>query len=387
MFKKICVVTGSRCEYGLLYWLMKEMQADPSITLQIIATGMHLSHEFGLTYKKILEDGFHIDQKVEMLLSSDSAVGIAKSIGLGVIGFADAYQQLEPDLVVLLGDRFESLAAAQSAFIAKIPIAHIHGGELTMGAYDDGIRHCITKMSHLHFVATQAYRERVIQLGEHPDFVYHVGACVLDSLNGLTYLSKSALEDLLKIKFNQRNVVVTYHPQTLSHQTSEQEISQVLAALVTLDNTNIIFTKGNSDSHGRIINDMIDEFCAKNATHAKAFMDLGHQNYLSLLKVVDMAIGNSSSGIIEAPYCQIPTINIGDRQKGRVRAASVIDCCCETNAIIKAIEKGFSDEHQQRTATMQLPYGKGNVAKQILSTIKNLNVAELIQKQFYDMKV
>lgn len=387
MVKKICIVTGSRCEYGLLYWLLKAVKQDKALQLQIIATGMHLSHEFGLTYKKILEDGFLIDEKVEMLLSSDTSVGITKSIGLGVIGFADAYARLNPDMVIVLGDRFETLAAAQAAFIARIPLAHIHGGELTLGAYDDGIRHSVTKMSQLHFVATDAYRQRVIQLGEHPDNVFHVGAMVLDSISNLSLLSKTQLAELLGISFKKRNVVVTFHPETLEKTSPKQAFQELLAALSKLEDTLFIFTKGNADTDGRIINDLIDEFCKQNPEKAKAFVELGHVNYLSLLNVVDMAIGNSSSGVIEVPYFKIPTINIGDRQKGRFRPASVIDCVANAQAISDAIAQGFSSQFNDVINKMTLPHGEGKIAQHIIEIIKNKDLHALIKKEFYDLPV
>ncbi len=386
MVRKICIVTGSRSEYGLLFWLLKAIKADPAFQLQLIATASHLSHEFGLTYKRILEDGFHIDEKIELLLSSDTAVGITKSIGLGVIGFADAYSRLKPDLVILLGDRFETLAAAQAAFIAKIPIAHIHGGELSEGAYDDGIRHSVTKMSHLHFVASNEYRQRVIQLGEDPSRVFHVGAMVLDSIQHLELLDKQTLESLLNIQFRQSNFVITFHPETLSERSPKEDLNELLLALSHIENATFIFTKGNPDSDGRIINDIIDEFC-RNNKNAKAFIELGHRNYLSLLNIVDMAIGNSSSGIIEVPYFKIPTVNIGDRQKGRIRSDSIIDCAATRQSIASAIHQGLSQDFQSKIKSMSLPYGEGNIAQKIVNILKKHDLKQVIKKQFYDLKV
>jgi UDP-N-acetylglucosamine 2-epimerase (non-hydrolysing)/GDP/UDP-N,N'-diacetylbacillosamine 2-epimerase (hydrolysing) len=385
MHKKICIVTGSRCEYGLLYWLMKEVKSDPTLTLQLIATGMHLSPEFGLTYKKIMEDGFIIDEKVEMLLSSDTAVGITKSIGLGVIGFADAFARLKPDMVVLLGDRFETLAAAQAAFIAKIPIAHIHGGELTLGAYDDGIRHSVTKMSHLHFVATPTYRDRVIQLGEASSNVFHVGAMVLDSISQLSLLNKCELEKKLEITFKQFIFAVTYHPETLGESAVRDDFGELLKALAHFQDSTFIFTKGNADSDGRVINEMIDDFCAQHPQSSKAFVQLGHHHYLSLLSVADVCVGNSSSGIIEVPYFKIPTVNIGDRQKGRVRPLSVLDCQANDKSITNCIQKALSKEFHQKISNMDLPYGEGPVAKKIVDVIKKTDLTHLVRKNFCDM--
>ncbi|MBI2791857.1 MAG: UDP-N-acetylglucosamine 2-epimerase (hydrolyzing) [Gammaproteobacteria bacterium] len=386
MHKKICIVTGSRSEYGLLHWLMKEVKSEPTMTLQLIATGMHLSHEFGLTYKKIMEDGFIIDEKIEMLLSSDTAVGITKSIGLGVIGFADAYARLKPDMVILLGDRFETLAAAQAAFIAKIPIAHIHGGELSLGAYDDGIRHSVTKMSHLHFVATPSYRDRVIQLGEDPENVYHVGAMVIDSISQLSLLKRAELEKKLDLTFRKLIFAVTFHPETLGKGSPREEFGELLKALSYFQDTTFIFTKGNADSDGRVINDMIDDFCKDNPHSSKAFLQLGHHHYLSLLSIADVCVGNSSSGIIEVPYFNIPTVNIGDRQKGRVRPISVLDCQANEASITACIQKALSKEFRQEIFNMQHPYGEGPVAKKIVSIIKKSDFTNLIRKNFCDLK-
>jgi UDP-hydrolysing UDP-N-acetyl-D-glucosamine 2-epimerase len=364
---------------------MKAVKEDAAFELQTVVTGMHLSHEFGLTYKKILADGFEITDKIEMLLSSDSSVGITKSIGLGVIGFADCYARLQPDLVVLLGDRFETLAAAQAAFIAKIPIAHIHGGELTMGAYDDGIRHCITKLSHLHFVATEQYRQRVIQLGEQPQHVFHVGAMVLDSVQKMTFLKQSELEAVIGLKLDKPTFVITYHPETLSQNQPQDEFLPLLGALEKIQDTNLIFTKGNADTEGRIINDMIDQFCQKHQS-AKAFHSLGHQNYLSLLSFATLVIGNSSSGVIEVPYFKIPTINMGDRQKGRIHPDSVINCEASIEGIQAALKTAMMPTFKEKIANMVLPYGSGDIAEQIIRGIKNANFNHLIQKQFFDIK-
>jgi len=385
VFKKIAVVTGSRAEYGLLYWLMKEIKNDPDCQLQLIVSGMHLSHEFGLTYKKIIEDGFVIDEKLEMLLSSDTSIGITKSIGLGIIGFADVYARLNPDIVVLLGDRFETFAAAQAAFIANIPIAHIHGGELTMGAYDDGMRHSITKMAHLHFVATEIYRQRVMQLGEAPERVFHTGAMVLDSIQKMNFLEKKDLEEGLQIKFNQLNFAVTYLPETLAKTTTYERMNALLEALAAFKEATIFFTRTNADTDGRIINDMIDAFCEKDPARFKAFTSLGHHRYLSLLKHVDMVIGNSSSAVLEAPYFKVPTVNIGDRQKGRILPASIINCVDRKESIQAAIEKGLSPEFKNSLSKMVLPYGEGKVAEKILNIIKK-NDREILKKGFYDLQ-
>lgn len=384
MLKKIAVVTGARSEYGLLSHLLKQLRDDSAFCLQLIATGMHLSPEFGLTYQQIINDGFTIDEKVEMLLSSDSAVGITKSIGLGVIGFADAFARLAPDMLILLGDRFETLAAAQAALIAKIPIAHIHGGELSLGAVDDSIRHSISKMSTLHFVACEEYRRRVIQLGEHPERVFNTGAMVLDAVADLPLLSKAQLADDLGIRFRQKNFLITYHPETLGALSSEKAFAELLTAVASFTDTTLIFTEANADADGRIINRMLKTFCAEHE-HAYCFEALGQQRYLSLLSHVDVMMGNSSSGIIEGPYFQVPTVNMGDRQTGRIHPDSVINCQINAQAIIAAIEQAMSQAHQQKMETMSLPYGKGKVAHKIIEALKKIDLIGHSPKQFYDM--
>ncbi len=383
MPKKIAVVTGARSEYGLLSHLIQQIHQDVAFTLQLIVTGMHLSPEFGLTYQQILNDGLKIDEKIEMLLSSDTAIGITKSMGLGLIGFADALDRLKPDMIILLGDRFETLAAAQAALIAKIPVVHIHGGELSLGALDDAMRHSITKMSHLHFVACEAYRQRVIQLGENPDRVLNVGAMMLDAIDDLALLDRQALADELKISFKKRNFLITYHPETGG--SGYRDFESLLNALVEIEDALLIFTEANADASGRAINNMIQDFCARH-NHAVAFKSLGQKRYLSLLKQVDVVIGNSSSGIIEAPYCNVPTVNIGTRQTGRIKPLSVIDCGSSVSEIMTAIEQSLSKAHLEQMKNMPLPYGKGKVAHQILDVIKKSDLTKLLQKPFYDLK-
>lgn len=384
MLKKIAVVTGARSEYGLLSHLLKQLREDAAFCLQLIVTGMHLSPEFGLTYQQISNDGFIIDEKVEMLLSSDSAVGITKSIGLGVIGFADAFARLKPDMLILLGDRFETLAAAQAALIAKIPIAHIHGGELSLGAIDDAIRHSISKMSHLHFVACEEYRHRVIQLGEHPERVFNTGAMVLDAVADLPLLTKAQLTNDLGIRFRQQNFLITYHPETLGVLSSEKAFTELLTALASFKDTTLIFTEANADTDGRVINRMLQAFCAQHE-HAYCFAALGQQRYLSLLAQVDVMIGNSSSGIIEGPYFRVPTINIGDRQTGRIKPDSVIDCQMKAELIIAAIAQAMTQAHQQTMETMDLPYGQGKVAHKIIDVLKKFDLTTPTPKHFYDI--
>lgn len=382
--RKICVVTGTRAEYGLLYWLMKGIQEDEHLELQIIVTGMHLSPEFGLTYKLIEEDGFYINEKVEMLLSSDTAVGIAKSIGLGVIGFADALFRLKPDILVLLGDRYEILAAAQAAMVAKIPIAHIAGGDTTEGAYDESIRHSITKMSHLHFVTNQTAAKRVRQLGENPEHIFVVGSPGIDQIKGLKLLSREQLEAELNFKLLKKNVLITFHPVTLDSQPPSEQFQELLNALDSLEEeVGLIFTKPNADNDGRSLMAMIEEFVNKRP-HAVAYTSLGQLRYLSAIAQVDAVVGNSSSGLYEVPSFKKPTVNIGDRQRGRLQASSVINCKPVTNEIVKAIRESFEKDCSDAVN----PYGNGNSSEKILHVLKNIsNIDSLLKKRFFEVEI
>ena len=383
---KVCVVTGTRAEYGLLYWLMKEIQNDKDLQLQIIATGMHLSPEFGLTYKEI-EKEFKIDKKIEILLSSDTPVGISKSMGLAQISFAEAFDELKPDIVVVLGDRFEILAAASSALISRIPIAHIHGGEVTEGAVDEAFRHSITKMSHLHFTSTEEYKKRVIQLGEEPNRVFNVGAMGIENIKRLKLLSREEFEKSIDFKLNKKNILVTFHPVTLENATAKEQFEELLSAIDELEETNIIFTKANADTDGRIINKMIDEYVNKNKDKSVAFTSLGQLRYLSALQFMDAVVGNSSSGILEAPSFKIGTINIGDRQKGRIKAKSVIDCEPKKEEIKKAFEKLYSKEFQEMLKDVKNPYeGDGYPSKKIVEVLKKSDLKNILKKRFYDIR-
>lgn len=384
--KKICVVTGTRAEYGLLYWLMKAIEQDNELELQIIATGMHLSPEFGLTYKEIEKD-FQIDKKVETLLSSDTAIGISKSMGLTQIGFAEAYEELKPDIVVVLGDRYEIFSAVSSAMIARIPVAHIHGGEATEGLIDEPIRHSITKMSHLHFTATAAYRNRVVQLGENPSRVFNVGGMGIENIKRLELLNKEELERSIDFKFGSKNIIVTFHPVTLENSTAKEQFSELLSAVNGLRDTKIIFTKANSDTDGRIINQMIDEYIFKNPDKATAYTSLGQLRYLSVLQYVDAVVGNSSSGLVEAPSFKIGTINIGDRQKGRIKADSVIDCKPCKEHIKDAFEKLYSSVFQEKLKTTINPYGDGCPSQSIVEILRSVELDGILKKSFYDLGV
>ncbi len=381
----ICFITGSRAEYGLLMPLMKKIKLEKKIKLQIIATCMHLSPEFGLTYREIEKDGFTIDEKIEMLLSSDSTTGIAKSMGLGCIGLADSYARLQPDLIVLLGDRFETFVAASIANVFQIPIAHLHGGELTEGAYDDAFRHSISKMSLLHFTSTEQYKKRVIQLGEAPDRVYNVGAIGLDNIASLPLLSRSTLEKDLSFKFAEKNLLITFHPVTTAVGSAEAQCNELLSALSHCEDTLLIFTKANADNEGRLINAMIDSFVANEPSSRKSFSSLGQLRYLSLMQFIDAVVGNSSSGIIEAPSFKIGTINIGDRQKGRLQGDTIINCHHEKNEIVKAIQKVYTRGFQSTLKNAKNIYGDGKTTGKIVSILKKYSTKKNKPKKFHDI--
>ena len=383
--RRICVVTGSRAEYDLLFSLMKSIRATPNLRLQNLVTGMHLSPEFGLTYKKIEADGFEIDYKVESLMSSDTSIGITKSIGLGAIGISEAYQILDPDIVVLLGDRYEIFAAAVAALIARRPIAHIHGGETTEGAFDESIRHSITKMSHIHFTANSTYRSRVIQLGENPKNVFNVGALGLENIRRLTALGREELEKVLGINFSVNNLLVVWHPATLEPAGSEIDFQIILNALENFQDTTLIFSKSNADTDSRIINSMIDDYVRSHPGNAVAHTSLGQQGFLSTMKYVDGIVGNSSSGIIEAPSLNTGTVNIGSRQRGRVKAPTVIDCDQNVDSIRSSIARLFTTEYKRQLENVVNPYGDGFTSMKIVDTIQNISLTEILKKPFFDL--
>jgi len=384
MKPKICIITGTRAEYGLLRWVMQAIKDDKELTLQVIATGMHLSPEFGLTYRDIEQDGFLIDHKVEMLTSSDTSVGIAKSMGLGLIGFADALNELNPDLIIVLGDRFEIFAAVSTALVACIPIAHLHGGEITEGAFDEALRHSITKMSHLHFVATEEYRQRVIQLGEQPERVFMVGGLGIDNIKRLKLLDRAALEASLDIKLSKKNLLITFHPVTLEKATAADQMTELLNALSELQETQLIFTLPNADTDGRELIKIVMKYVDQNP-NAHAYTSLGQLRYLSCISHVDGVIGNSSSGILEAPSFNKGTINIGDRQRGRLQATSVINCEPNKNSILVALKKLYSVDFQESLNTVKNPYGDGGASEKVVEVIKCYRENDLIKKTFYDL--
>jgi len=382
--KKICVVTGTRAEYGLLRWVMEGIRQSPELELQLIATGMHLSPEFGLTVNAIEDDGFHVDRKVEMLLSSDTAVGITKSMGLGMIGFADALAELKPDLMLVLGDRYEILSAAAAAMIARIPIAHLHDGEATEGVIDEPIRHSITKMSHLHFVAAKEYRRRVIQLGEQPERVFNVGGLGIDNILDLKLLTRDLLEAALDFKLASRNLLITFHPVTLEQSTSAKQMDELLAALAELEDTGLIFTMPNADTEGRVLFRQIEDFCGLHP-NARAYTSLGQLRYLSCIQQVDGVVGNSSSGLAEVPSFKKGTINIGDRQRGRLRANSVIDCDPGRKSIAAALSHLFSDEFKRQLPATKNPYGDGGASQSIVKILEKHPLDNFLKKRFYDL--
>ena len=383
--RKVCIVTGTRAEYGLLSRLMWLIRADHDLTLQIIATNMHLSPEFGLTYKEIEADGFTIDKKVPMPKLADTSNGIVKSMAVELSGIADAYEELRPDLIVILGDRYEMLVAATAALVYKIPIAHIHGGEITEGAFDDAIRHAITKMSHLHFTSTEEYSRRVIQLGEQPDRVFYVGSLGVENIKKITLMSKDEIEKSLGFELNKKTVIATYHPVTVTKGNNRIEMDEFLTALDEEKNIRILFTMPNSDTGGAYISEKINEFVARNKERAIAFTSLGVKRYLSAMSHVAAVIGNSSSGIIEVPSLGIPTLNIGDRQKGRVICDSIISCHSNKDSIRNGLKKVLSEEMAEIAKEVRNPYEKENTAQSIFNVIKSYSLNNLTQKSFYNL--
>lgn len=369
--KKICFFTGTRADYGLLRPLIIKAKEEENFLVQIVVSGMHLSPEFGMTYKEIEKDGFLIDEKIEILLSSDTYSGMAKSIGLGIISFSDALQRLKPDIVVILGDRFEALAFAITAYTLRIPIAHLYGGETTEGSLDDGYRRAISQLSDIDFTSTEEYRDVLIKQGKPPERVFNVGALGIDNIKTMKLLSRKEIENILGIKFLKKNLLITFHPETKHPEKNQFYFHEVLKALGELENTLLIFTKSNADAEGRLINKMIDEFVAKHKSTTIAFNNLGQLLYLSTMKHVDGVIGNSSSGIIEAPSLKVPTINIGERQRGRVRADSVIDCKPDYQEIKMALNLIYTKDFREKLKNLKNPYGEGDTASKIIKILKN----------------
>ncbi|PRX13768.1 UDP-N-acetylglucosamine 2-epimerase [Nonlabens ulvanivorans] len=381
---KIAVATGTRADFGLLRPLMQELKDDSFFKLSVWATAMHLSERFGYTIDEIIKAGFEIHYRIPCLEENDDSIAISKTISRAIDGFATVIDKEKPDFLIILGDRTEMLGAAIAATVATIPIIHIHGGETTIGAYDESIRHSITKMSYLHFTAASVYRNRVIQLGEHPSRVFNVGAIGIDSIKNLPLLSKEELEVNLNFKFRKRNVLITFHPVTLESSSAEEQFTAILKALDELEDTYLIFTHANSDKNGKVINNMIEEYTVLNRDKSLSVISLGQVRYFSMLQYVDLVLGNSSSGILEVPYFNIPTINIGDRQTGRLMSQSVIQCSNKYEDIQKALNLGLDSAFAKAIQKQSLIYGNGTATQQIIKILKNFTKASL-KKPFYDL--
>lgn len=388
MKKKISILTATRAEYGLLKPIIKKLIEVSEFDVHVVVTGAHLSPEFGLTYKEIEQDDIFIDEKIEILLSADTPSAISKSMGLAMIGFADYFEKLKPEMLIVLGDRYETLAVCVVAMNQRIPIAHLYGGETTEGAIDESIRHAITKFSYLHFTSTEEYRQRVIQLGEQPNRVFCVGAIGIENIINEKLMNKTELETSIDFKLNKPYAMITFHPVTLEDNNSAEQFQALLDVCKMYKDMKFIFTKANADTNGRVINKMIDVFIKENY-HAIAFTSLGMSRYLSALKYCTMVIGNSSSGLVEAPSFGVPTINIGDRQKGRLQAESVINCEPTQESIRQAIELALSDEFINKAKNTINPYGDGSTSENIVETIKGflLNDKIALKKKFYDCEV
>ena len=382
--RKILVVTGSRAEYGLLHGLMREIKNDSRLQLQVVVTGSHLSEAYGLTYKEIEDDGFVIDAKIDLNLQKDTDLEITKAMGKALLGCADVLQNLKPDIVVIYGDRYEILACAEAAMMARIPLAHIGGGDVTEGVYDDSIRHCLTKMSHFHFVTNSMAAKRVRQLGENPKQIYLVGSAAIDQMKRTQYLDREELAQDLKFDFKKTNLLVTFHPETLAATSSEQQMQELLAALESLGNqVGIVFTKPNADKGSLAVIRMIDEFIGRN-THARAYSSLGQKRYWSLIRQVDVVIGNSSSGVYEVPSFKKPSVNIGNRQKGRLCAESVVPSHGDRAAILTAIQQALALD----CSKVKNPYERENTAALIKNALRDAqNPERLVQKKFYDLEI
>ena len=388
MKKKVCVVTGSRAEFGLLLPIIKKIESDDSLELKLAVTGSHLSVKYGETYKEIVQQGIPIDVKIEIIQDGDNAIDINRAIAKAVAGFGEYFSKEKPDIVVILGDRYEMLGVAAAALVSQVPVAHIHGGEITEGAIDDSIRHAITKLSHLHFTSCEVYRNRVIQLGEHPDRVFNVGALGLENIECINVIPKQELEKSIDFSLGDSFAIVTFHPVTLESDQVEEQVNNLLEALETVDDMRILFTKANADSGGIIINRMIDDFVDQHREKAVAFHSLGLIRYLSAMKYCSVVIGNSSSGIIEAPSFHVPTINIGDRQKGRIQAESIINCIPDKNDIIQAIHKVADPDFLCSVQKASNPYVDGDVSNKIATVLKEFleNRNMNLKKEFYDIK-
>jgi GDP/UDP-N,N'-diacetylbacillosamine 2-epimerase (hydrolysing) len=384
--RNICIFTGSRAEYGLLRGVLSEIETAPTLQLQMLASGMHLSPEFGMTIQEIRADGFEPDETIEILLSSDTPTAICKSMGLAMIGYGEALQRLKPDMVVVLGDRFETFCMAAAAQVCRVPLAHIHGGETTEGAIDEAFRHSITKMSHLHFASCEAYRQRIIQLGEAPDRVFNVGALGVENIRRMSLMGRSELAATIGFNLEKHYFLVTFHPVTLEKSTSEGQFQSLLEALDAFPEFNVIFTKANADTDGRVINRMIDEYAEKYPERCLAVTSLGVHRYLSAMKYATAVLGNSSSGIIEAPPFKIPTVNIGDRQKGRIQAASTLNCSPDANAMRQTIGRALSPAFQESLSGISNPYDRPGTCSTIVGLLEKADIFAITKKTFHDVR-
>lgn len=383
--KKVCIITGSRAEFGLLRFVVEGVKNSSVLELQLVVTGMHLSSEFGLTYKEVEESGFKINKKIETILSSDTPSSVVKSTGLGLIGCAEAFEELSPDFVVILGDRYEVFSCAISALFFNIPIIHIHGGEVTAGSFDEAIRHSITKMSWFHFVASDKYKNRVIQLGENPMNIENVGGLGVDSIKRLKLLQKKELKQKEHINFGHRNLLITFHPATLDSESTEVQIKNLISSLKELENCYLIFTMPNADPDSKVIKNVINNFVAKNKDRAISFESLGQLKYLSVLQFVDGVVGNSSSGLLEAPSFKIGTINIGKRQDGRLKSKSIIDCEPTKESISFALKQLFSNDFKVLLRSVKNPYGDGNASSRIIRFLEKVKIPNSTEKKFFDL--
>lgn len=384
--RTICFFTGTRAEYGLLKPLISAVRDDSDLQYQLVVSGMHLSHEFGNTSLEIDKDGFDVTEKIEMLMSSDTPVGIAKSTALGLASYCEALERLIPDLLVLLGDRFEALAMATAALFHRIPVAHIHGGELTYGLIDESIRHSITKMSHLHFVSTEVYRRRVIQLGENPERVFNVGALGAENQEKLVLPRREQFAEKMSVPLDKPFILVTYHPVTLEENSVRDQITNILDFLERKKEAfNLVFTKANADTHGRGINEQIEAFVGRNPSQSRVFSSMGIVNYYSAMQYCYVMIGNSSSGILESPAYKTPCVNIGDRQKGRIQADNVVNCTANTEEIEKAFQYISSKAYKESVRGLKNPYYKEGTADRVLKVIKGFQLDTIIKKDFYDI--
>lgn len=384
MKRKICVVSTSRADYGLLFWLLKEIEKSRFLELSLLLSGSHLEERLGLTYKEVQRDFKHF-YKVPLGLENDDETALCLAFSAGVAGFSKVLEQIKPDIMVLLGDRYEMLSAGVAGMLRAVPLAHIHGGESTQGAIDEGIRHALTKMSHIHFCATSLYKRRIIQLGENPARVYNVGGLGVENIKRLELLDKKDFENSLGFKLGKKNILVTFHPQTIEKKSASKQFSQILNALDSLKDTHFIFTGANADNGGKIINEMTQSYCLKNPKKAIFVMSLGQLRYLSAIKHADIVLGNSSSGISEAPSLKKATINIGNRQKGRIKALSIIDTKCDKSKILKAIKKAYSKDFQAKLKSVKNPYDSGFASKKIIKVLENIKLNGILKKKFYDL--